>query len=475
MADAREQSARTRLRGWLILAALYALVVVVVPRPASVTPEGWRLAAIFLCVIVGMIVEPLPASALVLLGLTAMTANGTPIKQALGGYAEPSVWLVILAMLIARTMLDTGLARRIALLFIRAFGRSSLGVSYALLATDITLASGVPSITARTAGMIAPIAVRIADLFQSTPGPTANRLGAYLIAGIYQGSGVACAMFFTGQASNILGANLARTLVQVEVSWSSWFVAAVVPGLASALVLPWVVQRVMQPEVRRTPEAPTFAAAELERMGPMSTAERITLAVFAGVGLLWMTSAWHRLDVTFVALAGFGVLLTTGTLAWDTAMREKSAWDVFVWYGGLLRMGELLNGTGVTTAFATSVGAVFAGIPWIIVLLAVLVVYFYTHYAFASITAHMLALFPPFVVLLVGLGVPPPLAVYSLLCLANLPAGLTHYGTTPAPILFGLGYVSLRDWWRVGLIVSLANMVLWLTVGFGWWKLIGLW
>ena len=69
----------------------------------------------------------------------------------------------------------------------------------------------------------------------------------------------------------------------------------------------------------------------------------------------------------------------------------------------------------------------------------------------------------------------PPLAVYSLLCLANLPAGLTHYGTTPAPILFGLGYVSLRDWWRVGFIVSLANMALWLTVGFGWWKLIGLW
>lgn len=109
--------------------------------------------------------------------------------------------VVILPMLIARTMLDTGLARRIALLLIRAFGSSSLGVSYALLAADITLASGVPSITACTAGMITPIAVRIAALFQSAPGPTANRLGAYLIAGVYQGSGAACAMFFTGADS----------------------------------------------------------------------------------------------------------------------------------------------------------------------------------------------------------------------------------------------------------------------------------
>jgi divalent anion:Na+ symporter, DASS family len=323
--------------------------------------------------------------------------------------------------------------------------------------------------------MIVPVAVRIADLFDSHPGPSARRLGGFLIASIYQGSAVACAMFFTGQASNILGASLALKLVQVEVTWSSWFMAAIVPGLTSAAVVPWIVQRVMQPEVRRTPEAPAFAAAELLRMGPLSRQEWITLGVFGGVGLLWITSAWHRLDVTFVAMLGLGVLLTTGAMPWEMAVREKAAWDVFVWYGGLLKMGELLNATGTTTAFATSVGALFVGIPWLVVLLAVLVIYFYTHYAFASITAHMLALFPPFVVLLVGLGVPPPLAVYSLLCLANLPAGLTHYGTTPAPILFGLGYVSLGDWWKVGFYVSVANMLIWLTIGFGWWKLIGIW
>ncbi len=87
----------------------------------------------------------------------------------------------------------------------------------------------------------------------------------------------------------------------------------------------------------------------------------------------------------------------------------------------------------------------------------------------------MLAMFPPFVVMLVGLGVPPQLAVYSLLCLANLPAGLTHYGTTTAPILFGLGYVSHADWWKVGFYVSVANMAMWLTIGFAWWKVVGFW
>ena len=160
-----------------------------------------------------MIIEPLPASALVLLGLTAMTANGTTMREALGGFAEPSVWLVIVAMLIARSMLDSGLARRIALLFIRGVGRSSLGISYALLMTDVTLASGVPSITARSAGMLLPIARRIAELFDSHPGPTAGRIGTFLVAGLYQGSAVACAMFFTGQASNVLAAARSSSLL----------------------------------------------------------------------------------------------------------------------------------------------------------------------------------------------------------------------------------------------------------------------
>jgi DASS family divalent anion:Na+ symporter len=466
-----------RFRGWglVALVLLYLLIAYVVPRPDAITPQGWRTAAIFACVIAGMVAEPLPASALVIMGLTAMTANGTPMREALGGFAEPPVWLVILAMLIARSMLDTGLARRIALLFIRAVGRTSLGVSYALLMTDVTLASCVPSITARSAGMLLPVARRIAELFDSQPGPTAGRLGTFLVASLYQGSAIACAMFFTGQASNVLGASLAAKLVDVPVTWTSWFVAAIVPGLASCLVVPWVVHRMVTPEVIRTPEAPAFAAREIRNMGPLSPDERISLAVFAGVGLLWITSGWHRLDVTFVALMGLAVLLATGTMAWQTVTSERAAWDVFVWYGGLLRMSEILNATGTTKLFAETVGSWFVGIPWVAVLLAILIIYFYTHYGFASITAHVLAMFPPFVVLLVSIGVPPQLAVYSLLCLANLPAGLTHYGTTTGPILFGVGYVSFADWWRVGFVVSLANVAIWLTVGFAWWKVLGFW
>src|SRR5829696_274806 len=298
----------SRTRGLAALVVLFIVIAYVIPAPATITPQGWRQTAIFICVIAGMVTDPLPASALVLLGLTAMAVNGTPMPEVLGGYAQPSVWLVIVAMIIAKAMLDCGLARRIALLFVRAVGKTSLGIAYALQMTDVTLASGVPSITARSAGMVLPVGRSIAELFDSRPDHTRLRLGAYLVAAMYQGSAVACAMFITGQASNLLGARLARDLTKIEVTPPSWFVAAIVPGLLSCLVVPWITYRVLRPEITHTPEAPAFARAELQKMGPLSRSEWITLLVFAGVGLMWLTTVWHRIDPTLVALGGLAVL-----------------------------------------------------------------------------------------------------------------------------------------------------------------------
>jgi DASS family divalent anion:Na+ symporter len=458
-----------------VLAAIYLVVAHLIPPPAPVTPQGWRLFAIFLAVIAGQMLQPISSAAIVLLGLAAMVANGTPMREALGGYAEPSVWLVFTAMVMARVLMDTGAARRIALVFVRQFGARALGVGYALVLTDITLAGGVPSITARSGGMVMPVGKAIAELFDSRPGPTATRLGRYLFASMYQGSAVACAMFLTGQASNLLGAGLAMKLANIDVTWSSWFTAAILPGLASSLMVPWLVHRLVPPEVTSTPEAAEFGRREIARLGPLGRSESLALAVFASVGLLWLTSGWHRLDVTLVSLLGLAVLLLTKTLPWDTITGERPAWDVFIWYGGLLKMGELLNATGMTKVFAESVGGTFVGLPWMLVLMLTLVIYFYAHYFFASITAHLLAMFPPFLILMTSVGVPPLLAVYSLLCLANLTAGLTHYGTTTGPILYSQNYVTFREWWRVGFIVSMANLAIWLTIGFGWWKWLGYW
>jgi DASS family divalent anion:Na+ symporter len=458
------------------LVGIYLAIGHVLPAPDGVTEAGWRTTAVFFATIAGLMLQPLPGAALVLIGLALMVVlGGVPMPRALTGFSAPSVWLVLTAILMSRALRDTGVARRIALIFVRAFGSSSLGVAYALLLSDVTLAAGIPSITARSGGIILPITRSISELYDSRPGPTSPVLGRFLMTSLYQGSVIACAMFLTGQASNLLVVGLAARLANVTITWSSWFAAGIVPGLASCVVIPYLTYRLVPPRVRRTPAAADYARRELQAMGRVRGMEAVAFAVFIGVIALWITSAWHGLDVTLVAMAGLGVLFLSGALTWDTALGERSAWDVFVWYGGLLTMGEILNESGSTKAFATWVSTWLAGTPWLPALVMTILVYFYAHYALASITTHILAMFPPFVLMVVGLGAPPALVVYSLACLANLTAGLTHYGTTTAPIVYAQRYVEVADWWRVGFVASIANLAIWLTLGFGWWKFIGLW
>jgi len=460
----------------LFLVFLYFAVQWFLPRPVDVKPEGWRLLGIFLAAVAGLMLHPLPGGAIVLMAVTAAALTGAlPMAQALGGYANPSVWLVLAAFFVSRALIKTGLARRIALLFVRAFGRSSLGISYSLILSDVTLASTIPSNAARAGGVILPILRSLSELYGSQPGPTAALLGTFLFVAVYQGECIAAAMFLTGQASNPLAANFARKIAGVDMTWAGWLAAGLAPGAIGIVTVPWIISRLLPPQIRHTPEAAEFARRELTAMGPLDRGQRIVLFVFAMTCGLWLTTRLHGLGITEVALMGACGLFVSGVLTWQDAITEKSAWDVFIWYGGITRLGEALNEFGVTEAFAKQVGAYFQNLDWVTLLAVTLGIYFYAHYGFASITAHIVSMFPPFLALLLARGGPPGLIVYAFACLSNLSAGLTHYGTTPSPMFYAHGYVSFRDWWRVGFLISLVNLAIWCSAGFFWWKLIGIW
>jgi DASS family divalent anion:Na+ symporter len=460
---------------WGAVAAVVAGIMAA-PVPEGITAKSWRLLAIFLGTIVGSIVRPVPAGAMVFLGVAAVALTGTLTPaQALGGYADPIVWLVLCAFFISRAIMKTGLGRRIAFLFIRAIGHRSIGLAYALVGTDTLLASLVPSNGARAGGVVFPVARSLAEAYDSTPGPTRRRLGAFLMVTIYQCDVIACAMFLTGQASNVLVAKFAKYVGGVDLSYGRWLVAGIVPGLVALIVVPLVLYRLYPPDVRRTPGATAFAAEELGRLGRMKLDERITLFVFALVAGMWMTTGWHHLNYAVVALVGICVLLLTSVLSWDDVISERSAWDVFIWYGGLVQMASALGETGITKRFAESAAGFTSGWVWSTALVVLLAVYFYAHYGFASITAHVTSMYTPFLVVIIAAGAPPALAVLSLAAFSNLSASLTHFGTTPGPIYFGARYVTQREWWTYGFVASLVTITIWSTVGFVWWKSLGWW
>jgi DASS family divalent anion:Na+ symporter len=146
-----------------------------------------------------------------------------------------------------------------------------------------------------------------------------------------------------------------------------------------------------------------------------------------------------------------------------------------IWFGGLIMLSTQLDKAGFPQAFARSCASLVQGWPWWWALVALLIIYIYSHYAFASLVAHVTAMFPPFFAAVVGFGAPPLAAAAAFGVFSSLNAALTHYGTGPAPIVFGAGYVTQAEWWRIGFLISLLHLAIWLPIGFLWWKVIGLW
>jgi DASS family divalent anion:Na+ symporter len=458
----------------LLAVAAVGLAIWFAPLPQGVNPRAWHLLAIFVATIVGFIAQPLPVSAVAVIGITVSVVTGTlTMQQALSGFGSPVAWLVVAAFFIASGFVQTGLGTRIAYLFMLALGRRSLGLAYSLIATDLVLAPGIPSNTARAGGVVFPILKSLGKAFDSdADAGTSRRISAFLTMSAFQGTVITSAMFMTAIAVNPLVAGMARG-VGVEITWATWALAASVPGVVSLLVVPYLIYRLYPPEITETPEAGAIAKDGLARIGPMKTSEWIMLGVFILMLILWSFSALG-VDATAAALVGVVLLIITGVLTWDDLLRERDAWNTMIWFATLLMMAGFLTEFGLMKWFNGTVGGMFAGRSWMPTLLGLALIYFYTHYFFAGNSSHAGAMYVPFLSLAIAVGAPPLLAALVLGYFSSLFASLTHYGTAPAPIFFGSGNVPLRVWWALGALISVVNIAIWLGVGGVWWNVLGI-
>lgn len=446
------------------------------PVPQGLKPEAWHLTAIFAATIFGFILQPLPIGAVALASVT-FTALAGVLKpaEAISGFANTTIWLIVAAFLFAKGFIKTGLGRRIAFLLIKAIGDSTLKLGYTLVLSDLIISPATPSNTARAGGILFPIVRSLCTAFESEPGTSARRVGSYLMQTAYQGNTITSAMFMTSMAGNPLIALLAAKTLNIQLSWGQWALASVVPGIISILVIPYFLYKFYPPEIKKTPEAKALAAKELTAMGPMSRGEKIVASVFIGALLLWSTSQYTQLDATIVALLAVVVMLAAQVLEWKDVLEEKGAWDTLVWMGALVGLADYLAKLGFIPWFAKTMAASIVGIPWLQAFIVLTVVYLYAHYAFASLTAHITAMYPAFIAVAVAAGAPPYLVALALAFMSNLCMSLTHYAAGPSPIYFGAGYVEQGTWWRLGFIISVINLIIWVGFGSMWWKVLGLW
>lgn len=457
----------------LIVIAVCAIIWFIPPQ-GGITPTAWHLLAIFIATILGFILQPLPIGGVAFIAITFSILSGTlKLGEALSGFSNSTIWLIVCAFLFAKGVIQSGLGRRIAFLLIRSFGTSSLKLAYTLATTELILAPATPSNTARGGGIMFPIVKSLSLAFNSEPGPSSRKIGSYLMLMAHSANISSVLIFLTASAVNPLVVSLGKSVLGVEVTWWMWFAAGSVPGLISLYFLPYFIYKVYPPEIKETPEAPAHAQKELDAMGPTTRVEKVVAAVFILCLTLWATSSFTGLSATTVAMIGVSAMVISQALSWQDILEEKAAWDVLIWMGAIVGMAGLLAKFGVVDIFANSVKGAVGHMDWRIAFFFVAIVYCYCQYFFASGTARVTALFSAFASVLVALGAPPLYTVLMFGLLGGVGCSLTHYGSAVTPIYFNAGYVPQGTWWKVGFAISVVNFIIAFGIGSLWLHFLG--
>lgn len=463
----------------IFAAALTVGIVLILwfwPVPQGLKVQAWHLFAIFMGTVVGFILQPLEAGSVALIAMVVAALTGTlKFKEVLTAFSGGTVWLIVSAFILARAFIITGLGKRIAYLVMRAFGDSSLKLVYSIAISDVIIGPAIPSNSARAGGLVFPIVASLAEAFNSQPGPTARRIGAYLMTAVFHLDLIISAMFMTAMVGNPVAAAMAKKILDVDITWISWFIAASVPGIVALIVIPYVLYKIYPPEIKKTPEARQIADSVLKEMGPMSKGEKIMLVVFVMLLGLWATAQYTKLDGTLIAFMGLCILLAAKVLNWGHVIKETRAWDTLIWVGSVILMSDYLNKSGFIGWISKILQEQMVGVGMITAIVLAFAIYLYSHYFFASMSAHVTAMYAALITLGVAAGAPPFISAFSVAIASNICGCLTHFGTGPAPVYFGAGYVDQSTWWKLGFIISVLHIIIWVGIGGLWWKVLGYW
>jgi len=465
-----------------------AIIIALIPAPAGLPQFAWYYFAIFVGVIVGLMFEPLPGGAIGLIGValvtvlseyvffspdqlakTGFSSARASLSWALSGFSNATVWLIFGAFMFALGYEKTGLGRRIALLLVRAMGRKTLTLGYAVTIADLLLAPFTPSNTARSGGTIYPVIRNLPPLYESKPNdPSMRRMGSYLMWVALAATCVTSSMFLTALAPNLLAVELVRKTAQIEFTWVQWFMAFAPVGILLLALVPLLAYWIYPPEVKEGAEVPAWAAKELKKMGPLSQRE-ITLGVLVLIALLLWIFGGGIMEATTAAIVVISLMLLLKVVTWDDITANKAAWNTLAWFATLVALADGLTRVGFVKWFAESVAGQLSGVSPTVAVIALLLINFFGHYLFASVTAHVTAMIP---VLLAVASTIPGVNMHTLalgLCLQlGIMGILTPYATGPSPVYYGSGYLPAADYWRLGAIFGVIFFAAFMVIGVPW-------
>ncbi|HEX5043883.1 MAG TPA: DASS family sodium-coupled anion symporter [Candidatus Polarisedimenticolaceae bacterium] len=470
---------RVRHLAGALLAPLLFATILLLPFP-GLEPGAHRLAAVMVAVVVLWITEALPLPMTALLGSAAcVVLRVAPVKEVFAPYADPLVFLFIGSFILARAIFLHRLDRRLAfaVLSLRWVDGRPGRILFAFGAVTAALSAWISN-TATTAMMFAIGMAILAFLQEQEGGAGLNRryaTGLMLMTSFAASIGGLATP--VGTPPNLIGLGFIRRLIGVEFPFFRWMLIGVPVVLVLFVWLVVYMHAATGAGVRRLAGSAALLRGEQARLGPWTRGQRSTLLAFGITVLLWVvpgvvalvagaeSAAYEAINASVpeavAAVLGAGLLfLLPGeggerAITWTEAM--KIDWGVVLLYGGGFTLGVLSFQTGLAEAMGRGLTGYLPvhgglGLLFFSVLFAVILSETTSNTASANMVV------PVVIAIAQAQGVDPLEPALGATMAASL--GFMLPVSTPCnAIVYGSGYIPLRQMIKYGLLLDVAGVI----------------
>jgi sodium-dependent dicarboxylate transporter 2/3/5 len=482
-----EEAFNRKRRTWGLLLGPVVFVLLWV-APLSLPAPAHRMAAILALVVVLWISEALPMAITAMLGpILAVMCQVAPARTALAPFADPIIFLFIGSFMLAEAMFVHGLDRRIAFsaLASRWVGTSGtrILVMYGLVGTVISMWM---SNTATTA-MMFPIGVSIvAQLRRGSSGQdeALRKFATAMMLITSFGASIGGMATPVGTPPNLIGIGLIERITGTHIGFFRWMAIGVPLVLILyaflATYFAWTATRGVQ-----VGEASArIVREELDRLGPMSRAQRNVCVAFGITVLLWIFPgllamaglAGHPIAKSYVTSVPEGVAAMLGamllfvlpvhwaarkfTMTWEDASRID--WGIVLLYGGGLALGDLAFSTGLATAMGEGLTSWLPGAgPMLLTTVFTAVAILLSETTSNTASANMVV--PVAIAVATASRVDPMLPALGATLGASM-GFMMPISTAPNAIVYSSGHVPISAMMRHGVVLDIAGFVAIVTV-----------
>ncbi len=466
----------------LVLGPALFLILLFMPLPAGLSPEGLRMLAVAALMACWWMTEAIPIPATSLLPLALLPLLGImPTSRAAEPYANQLIFLFMGGFIIALSMQRWNLHRRIAMQVVRLIGFSPGRLIFGFMLASAGLSAFVSNTV--TAAMMMPIGLAVID-HVAEAGHKAGldatidfrqgrfNFGTNLMLGIAYAASIGGVTTLIGTPPNLVLASYLQTTYGYEITFARWMLVGV-PLAAVLLPLAWLwLTRWAYPlRIKRLPGGREIILDELQRLGPMGRGESWTALVFLLTAAAWIGRGPLIGQLPFGAMISDATIAMCGALVlflipldrrctrfvmdWESVV--KLPWGVLVLFGGGLSLAAGFEITGLSQWLGSQVSLLQQAPLLLILLAATVLIIFLTELTSNTATAAMAM--PVLTAVAIGLQQNPLLLLVPAALAASC-AFMLPVATPPNAIVFGSGYVTIPQMVRSGLGLNLLSIVL---------------